>query len=173
PRPCVSCQGIHRFLRDRFNPPVHPLTELVDEMVHEERDVSCALTKRRHLDGEDTQPVIEVAPELVVCDHPFQITMGRRHQPDVDLLRPRTPQALAPWSGCDREWRVRSVPCPCLSLPSQAPSNRWWLPSGRVAAPAGEQDCGPQFLRSPRHRPSLLLNGARYLSWPACQVWVH
>src|SRR5437773_9404622 len=54
-------------------------------MVHEERDVSCALTKRRHLEGEDTQPVIEVAPELVVCDHPFQITMGRRHQPDVDL----------------------------------------------------------------------------------------
>src|SRR5690348_13940909 len=63
-------------------------------MMHEEWDVSYAFTKRRHLDGENTQPVIEVAPELVVCDHPFQITMGRRHQPDVDLLCPRTPQAL-------------------------------------------------------------------------------
>src|SRR5438874_11019298 len=63
-------------------------------MMHEERDVSYALPKRRHLDGENTQPVIEVAPELVICDHPFQITMGRRHQPDGDLLRPRTPQAL-------------------------------------------------------------------------------
>src|SRR5438477_6379149 len=63
-------------------------------MMHEERDVSCALTKRRHLDGENAQPVIEVAPELVVCDHPFQITMGRRDQPRVDLLCPRAPQAL-------------------------------------------------------------------------------
>src|SRR5438105_15161594 len=63
-------------------------------MVDEERDVSCALTKRRQLDRKNAQPVIEVAPELVVCNHPFQITMGRRHQPDVDLLRPRTPQAL-------------------------------------------------------------------------------
>src|SRR5207244_563698 len=34
------------------------------------------------------------APELVVCDHPFQITMGRRDQPRVDVLCPRAPQAL-------------------------------------------------------------------------------
>ena len=44
--------------------------------------------------GKRSAGKIEVAPEPAVCDHRFQIMMGRRDQPDGHLLCPRTPQAF-------------------------------------------------------------------------------
>src|SRR5438093_44263 len=65
-----------------------------DEMAHEQRNVFRALTQSRHLNGKNIQPVVEVATKVILCHHPFQVAMGRNHQPSVDFRRPCAPQAF-------------------------------------------------------------------------------
>src|SRR5207302_464496 len=94
PRPCASGQGVHGFRRDRLDRLVHPPGEMLDEMAHEQWNVFRALAQRRHLDGKNIQPVVEVAAKLLLGHHTFQVAMGRSYQPNVDSLGPCAPQAL-------------------------------------------------------------------------------
>jgi hypothetical protein len=50
-------------------------------------DLAGALAQRRQLDGQDRQPVVEVAPERALGRHGLQIPVGRGHHPDVHLHR--------------------------------------------------------------------------------------
>src|SRR5439155_10871856 len=72
----------------------YPPGEMLHEMSHEQRNVFRAFTQRRDLDGENIQPVVEVATKMLLGHHPFQVAMGRRHKPSVDSPRSWAPQAL-------------------------------------------------------------------------------
>src|SRR5438105_819615 len=63
-------------------------------MPHEQRNVFRAFAQRRDLDRKHIQPVVQVAAELLLGHHSFKVAMSRSHKPDVDCLRPRTPQAF-------------------------------------------------------------------------------
>ena len=47
--------------------PLRPV-ELVEERLHQQRDVLAPLAQRRQLDGEDVEPVEEVLAQLAVAD---------------------------------------------------------------------------------------------------------
>jgi len=61
-----------------------PLPGLRCEVRGEERDVLGALAQGRQVDGEDAQPVPEVAAELAARHHLRQIAVGRGDDPHVD-----------------------------------------------------------------------------------------
>ena len=53
----------------------------------EQRDVGRALAQRRHLEGDDVEPVVEVLAELPLRDHLLEVAVGRRDDADVDVDR--------------------------------------------------------------------------------------
>jgi hypothetical protein len=57
-------------------------------------NVLSPLTKRRHGDGENIEPVPEVFTKETFLDGGFQIPIGRCDNPDVDLDRLRTTQSF-------------------------------------------------------------------------------
>ena len=63
--------------------------ELVEEELHQERDVLGALAERRELDREDAEAVVEVLAERLLADGLEQVAVGRGDDPDVDLARRR------------------------------------------------------------------------------------
>jgi hypothetical protein len=63
-------------------------------MSDEERNVFFTFPQRRNVNRKNIQAVVEVAAELFLPDHLFQIAMGGGYNPNVNVLRPRTAQAL-------------------------------------------------------------------------------
>jgi hypothetical protein len=58
--------------------------ELFQEDLDEQRYVLDSLAQRRDLDGEDTQPIVEVATKRFGLDHPVQIDVRRSDDPHID-----------------------------------------------------------------------------------------
>src|SRR4029453_16343098 len=56
-----------------------------DEMADELRQIFKPLAQRRHPDGEDVPPVIEVLAEAALIDEADQVLAGRRDQADVHV----------------------------------------------------------------------------------------
>src|SRR5687767_9579601 len=68
----------------------HPVAHLAmalpvvgQEMIGEERDVLEPLAEWRQLDGNDAQPVEEIATEGALIDGLLWIAVGRRDEPDI------------------------------------------------------------------------------------------
>src|SRR5439155_6152453 len=53
----------------------------------QQRNVVAADTKRRELEHDPTQSVVEIFPEGAALDRCLEIAMGRGDQPDVDAPR--------------------------------------------------------------------------------------
>ena len=63
------------------------LAVLLEEVLHEQRDVVAPLAQRRQVDADDVQPVEEVLAEPPVLHLLLQVDVGRGDDADVDLDR--------------------------------------------------------------------------------------
>ena len=61
-------------------------------MLRQRQDVVHAITQRGQMDVHRVQAVVEVLPERPVRQVLFQLLVGRRHDPHVDLLAARRPE---------------------------------------------------------------------------------
>ena len=55
----------------------------VQEMLHQQRDVTGPLPQGRHHDGDDVEAVVEVFPEAVFRHQRLQILVGGGDHPDI------------------------------------------------------------------------------------------
>ena len=55
----------------------------LSEVAHEQRNVVRPIPQGRHNKGKHVEPVIEIAAELFVADHPGQIPICSRHQTEI------------------------------------------------------------------------------------------
>src|ERR1700722_13732845 len=84
-------QGGGRNGFDRF---LHLPGESLNEVTHQQRNILPALTQGRYLNGENVQPVVEIAPKLARLNHRFQIAVGRSDETEVHFAGLGTPEAL-------------------------------------------------------------------------------
>ena len=61
--------------------------ELLDKIVDQDRDVLAPLAERRQADGDDLEPVVQVAAERALFDRFLEIAIGGGEDADVDLDR--------------------------------------------------------------------------------------
>src|SRR6478672_2780606 len=83
-RPRVGHEGLERGVVDAGDALVVLGVELLDEAGDEQRDVLDPLAERRHREGEDVEPVVEVLAEGPVLHGRDRVLVGGRHDPDVD-----------------------------------------------------------------------------------------
>src|SRR5207244_13193264 len=79
------------YVRDRF---LGILCVTVDEVRDLQRNVLLPLAQGWHLDGEDVQPVEEIAPNCTRPHGGVQVTIRRRDHPYIDPDRPVPPDTL-------------------------------------------------------------------------------
>src|SRR5215813_4308599 len=82
-RPVVRRQQIHRATVDPADRPTEPLAVFGGEVRGQQRNIFDAFPQRRQMDGEDIQPVVEIAAESARPHVIGQIPIGRRHDPHV------------------------------------------------------------------------------------------
>ena len=85
---------IHGLGRDCSDRLVHPASELVNEMTHEQRNVLRALSQRRNVNRENVKPVIEVAAKLFVLDHLLQAAVSGSDDSNVNFPCHSTAQPI-------------------------------------------------------------------------------
>ena len=85
PGPVVLHQHVDRRGRDAADVLVVLLGVLFEEVVGQQQDVRLALAQGRHVDREDVQPVVEIAPEGAVLDRLLEVAVGGRDDAHVDL----------------------------------------------------------------------------------------
>ena len=71
--------------------------QLLQEVLHQQRDVVAPLAQRRQLHRNHVEPVEQILAERAVRDHPVEIGVGRGDDPHVDLdgVRVADPLELA------------------------------------------------------------------------------
>ena len=84
-RPGPSRQSLHDSRRNRFDPLLHFLRELLDEIADEQRNVFFAVPQRRNTDRKDIQPLVQVTAKFLVRNHFLEIAIRCRHQADIHL----------------------------------------------------------------------------------------
>ena len=70
------------------------VVEACDEVLDQERQILSPLAERRQVDGEDAEPVVEVAAERAGLDHAAEVAVGGCDQADVDPAQ----HAAAEWT---------------------------------------------------------------------------
>ena len=88
-RPAVGFQGGERLGGQSLDALVEPPVVAPDKMVDEQGDVLDALPQRRHHDGHDVEPVIEVVTEDAASDGLLEVGVRGGDEPHVDLDRAR------------------------------------------------------------------------------------
>ena len=63
------------------------LAVLLEEVLHQQRDVVAALAQRRQVDADDVQPIVEVLAEPALFHLLLQVDVGRGDDAHVDLDR--------------------------------------------------------------------------------------
>ena len=134
--PAVAAQPVER----RRGQPGRPPAQLAEEMLHQLRNVVGAIPQRRHVQGKDQQPVVEILAEGAVGDGPSRGAVSWRRSRARSTCRSwGSPTRLIFFSSSTRSslaWIARpaSPISSRNSVPPQAASNR---PS-RVAVGSGE-----------------------------------
>ena len=67
---------------------------LAGKIRREQADVVAALAQRRHLDGKNVEPVIEILAEFAFPRRLLEIAIGGGDHANVDFLRPRAAHGL-------------------------------------------------------------------------------
>ena len=92
--PVIGRQRGHRRGRDRLNAFVQAARIFVHKVPHEEGNVVASLAQRRDHDGEDVQPVIEVAAKVFRGDHLRQVHVRGGDQAGIGMHGPGASQPL-------------------------------------------------------------------------------
>ena len=71
-----------------------PLGRFLEELMRERGNILRALAKRRQVDLNDAQAVVEVFPKRAFVDHLAKVAVGRSHYAHVDGNHPRSAHAL-------------------------------------------------------------------------------
>src|SRR5690348_13628506 len=85
-RPMPAGKLPHGHSGNRFDLPLHAAAVLLREVADQKRNVSWALAQRWDADREHVQAIVQVAAELAILHHFFEIAIGRRHQSHIDLF---------------------------------------------------------------------------------------
>ncbi|OPZ58915.1 MAG: hypothetical protein BWY87_01241 [Deltaproteobacteria bacterium ADurb.Bin510] len=93
-RPVVGQQQIDGRGRDAFDALAQFLGVLLDKVVRQQHHVAAALGEFGHVDREDVQTIVEVAPEMALLDALLEVAVGGRDDAHVDLDRTRGAQGL-------------------------------------------------------------------------------
>ncbi len=94
PRPGVAEQSLQCLRGDLAHLPA-PLSAPPPQVkLDQQRQVITALAQRRQVNREDTQPVIQVQPELAFVAPGFQVAVGSGDQAHVGADRLAAAQAL-------------------------------------------------------------------------------
>src|SRR5260370_40992668 len=80
--------------RDAFDSFLHTGRVFLAVVSHQQGNVFRALAQGRNADGENIQPVVKIASQLPLFDHPVQVTVSRSYQPNVHSLRPSATAAF-------------------------------------------------------------------------------
>src|SRR5882762_4438168 len=100
-------QFLHCRRRNGFDLLAHPERVLLRKVLHQQRNVFTSFAQRGNADGKNIQPVVEVASELSIRHHLFQITISCRHQSRVNALRSRAAHPLvSALLQCAQEFRL-------------------------------------------------------------------
>jgi len=92
-RPEVLQKSVSGPFGEHFHRPAS-FGESVDEKIGQGQDAFPPLPERRHVNGKDTQPVVEVLAELGFAHQGRQVPVGGADDPDVDLDVFHSPHAL-------------------------------------------------------------------------------
>src|SRR5579864_1264269 len=85
-RPMPAGELPHGPNGNRFDLPLHTAAILMREVADQERNVSGTFAQGWDADRKYIQAIVQVAAELAILHHLFEITIGRRHQPHIHLL---------------------------------------------------------------------------------------
>src|ERR1700733_2122258 len=77
----------HGHSGNRFDLPLHAAAVLLRKVADQERNVSGTFAQRWDADRKYVQAIVQVAAKLAILHHCFEITIGRRYQPHIDLFR--------------------------------------------------------------------------------------
>src|SRR5215470_12836626 len=94
PRPMPLLKLVHGFGWNAVDRLLHLPGKLLREIANQQWNVIPPLSKRRNMDWEHIQPVVEVAPKLAVLNHLFQIAIRRGHETHIDSFCMSAPQAF-------------------------------------------------------------------------------
>ncbi len=86
-RPLVAGQEHLGLRREAERSAARPAAGAVQEVRRQEPHVAAALAQRRHLDLDDVQPVVEVAPEAALGNQRLEVAVRGRH--DAHVHEPR------------------------------------------------------------------------------------
>ena len=87
-RPVIALERRDHPVFDRLDRLAAPGRMLVDEVLHQHRNVLGTLAKRRHGDRHHVQAVEEIVLEAPLVHELTEVAVGRRDHADVDLLGP-------------------------------------------------------------------------------------
>src|ERR1700682_5621357 len=93
-RPAVRHQRITSVFPQTLGRTAHRMSELLQELLGEQRDIADAIAERWPLYVEHLQPVKEIFPERASLDGLAQIAIAGRDDPHVGSLGWRAPEAL-------------------------------------------------------------------------------
>src|SRR5882762_6283642 len=87
PWPMPTRELSHGRGGNRFDLLIHSAAVLLDEVAGQQGNVLWAFAQRRDADREHVQAIVQVAAEFAILHHFFQVAIGGRYQPYIDLLR--------------------------------------------------------------------------------------
>ena len=93
-RPVIRHQPPQPLLRHRRRAASELGRQLLQEVLHEERDVVATFAQRRQLDRNHVQPVVEILAKRSFGHHLREIRVRRGDDADVDLDRVRVADAF-------------------------------------------------------------------------------
>ena len=85
--PVCRLQGFEHARLDAVDSFARALRMLGNEMIDEHGDIFAAFTKRRDVDRDDVEPVVQIFLESAIADHLTKIAIRGCDHPDVDALR--------------------------------------------------------------------------------------
>jgi hypothetical protein len=116
----VVNQHLHSFGRDGVDHTIIPLAELLDEMTNQQGDIFSSFAQRRYSNWKHIEPVVQIGPEFLLIDRPFQIAIRGRDEASIGSQGARAAQTLEfPDSTYDAFVR-RYAATPSTFLSSQA-----------------------------------------------------
>lgn len=93
-RPAIGKQHSGRIFSEPQQRPVLLVTEALEKALRQDQDVHAALAKRRQMQRNNVQAIVQILTKTPGSDLAFQISVGGGHDADIYLLAARASHAL-------------------------------------------------------------------------------